>query len=69
MDDSLRSYPAGSVQITGDIDAFFLAYESGALAIAYDEAMIKQQKAFRLNCDLQDTIADAADVIVDASED
>ena len=74
MDDSLPldSYLTDSVQIAGDIDAFFLAYESGALAIAYDEAMLKQQKAFRLNYNLQDTIADVADVadvIVDASED
>lgn len=73
MDDSLPlgSCAAGSVQIAGDIDAFFLAYESGTLAIAYDEAMLKQQKAFRLNCNLQDTVADVVDVtnVIDASED
>ena len=65
-----------NVEVTGDIEGFFLDYESGAMADAYDIAMLKQQKAFKRSCKLQDIVLQdsitndtADDFTVDASED
>ena len=66
-----------NVEITGDIEGFFLDYESGALAATYDEAIARQKETFRLYCNRQEgflrySIADDIDGLittVDASED
>lgn len=57
-----------NMEIIGDIDAFFLSYESGAMATAYDKAILRQKENFKLSMDLQDR-AWAVAVFIDASED
>ena len=49
--------------IDGDMEAFFEEYESGAMAIGYTLALLKQQKEFELMMDRVDSqlVMDAGD--------